>query len=266
MTRFQENREKNLRVESDICAKVLKRLHKEKLAASRWLACWAGVTQFEVKNGLQSFIVNLATTHYSCRKWDISGILCAHVITCIFFNRQDAEQYVHPCYHVSTFKVCYEPIISPINGLNMWRPSGVTPVQPPIKRRPPGKLKKKRAREPNELTSRRADISKQCKAYGKLGHNRRSCKGEIGGNSSLPGTINRTNTSNKEATATRSVCRSEIGEEKRRERASLSPKNDGDGFKFEAAAITRVRPGAVPEFSRNKHSLSCKITCKLRSP
>ena len=52
MTRFQDNREKILRVESNICAKVLKRLHKEKVAASRWLACWAGQTQFEVKNGL----------------------------------------------------------------------------------------------------------------------------------------------------------------------------------------------------------------------
>ena len=79
----------------------------------------------------------------------------------------------------------------------MWRPSGVTPVQTPIERRSPGRPKKKRAREPNESTSRRASISKQCKACGKLGHNRRSCKGEIGGNSSLLGTTNRTNTSNK---------------------------------------------------------------------
>ena len=91
MTRFQDNREKILRVESDICAKVLKRLHKEKLVASRWLACWARQTQFEVKNGLQSFTVDFATAHCSCRKWDISGIPCAHAITCIFFNRQDAE-------------------------------------------------------------------------------------------------------------------------------------------------------------------------------
>ena len=91
MTRFQDNKEKILRVESNICAKVLKRLHKETVAASRWLACWAGQTQFEVKNGLQSFTVDLATTHCSCRKWDISGIPCAHAITCIFFNRQDAE-------------------------------------------------------------------------------------------------------------------------------------------------------------------------------
>ncbi|KAK9984522.1 hypothetical protein SO802_034047 [Lithocarpus litseifolius] len=145
MTRFQDNRKKILRVESDICAKVLKRLHMEKVAASR----------------------------------------------------QDAEQYVHPCYHVSTYKAYYEPIIAPINGQNMWRPSDVTPVQPPIKRRPLGKPKKKRAREPNEPTSRRAGISKQCKAYGKLGHNRRSCKGKISGNSSLPSTTNRTSTSKK---------------------------------------------------------------------
>ena len=191
MTRFQENREKIQRVESDICAKVLKRLHKEKLAANRWVACWAGQTQFEVKNGLQSFTVDLATAHCSCRKWNISGIPCAHAISCIFFNRQDAEQYVHPCYHVSTYKACYEPIITPINGANMWRPSGVTPVQPPIKRRPPGRPKKKRAREPNEPT-RRAGISKQCKTCGKLGHNKRSCKGEIGGNSK-----NRTGSSKK---------------------------------------------------------------------
>ena len=87
MTKFQDNKEKILRVESDICAKVLKRLHKEKLVANRWLACWAGQTQFEVKNGLQSFTVDLAIAHYSCRKWDISGIPCAHAITCIFFNR-----------------------------------------------------------------------------------------------------------------------------------------------------------------------------------
>ena len=39
MTRFQENREKGVRLESDICAKVMKRLHKEKLAANGWLAC-----------------------------------------------------------------------------------------------------------------------------------------------------------------------------------------------------------------------------------
>ena len=79
----------------------------------------------------------------------------------------------------------------------MWRPSGVQPVQPPIKRRPPGRPKKKRTREAGEAAGRRASISKQCRTCGKIGHNKRSCKGEIGGNSSSPSTTNRTSVANK---------------------------------------------------------------------
>ena len=105
MTRFQEYRQKIMKVESEICPKVLKRLYREKTASSRWLACWAGHTQFEVKNGLQSFTVDLDKRHCSCRKWDTTVILCAHAVSRIFFNRQDAEQYVHRCFHISTYKV-----------------------------------------------------------------------------------------------------------------------------------------------------------------
>ena len=62
-------------------------------------------------------------------------------------------------------------------------------MQPPIKRRPPGRPKKKRAREPNKPRrghSKGLGIAKRCKSCGKIGHNKRSCKGEVGGNSSLP--------------------------------------------------------------------------------
>ncbi|KAK9992408.1 hypothetical protein SO802_027393 [Lithocarpus litseifolius] len=123
MTKFQENRQKIMKVESEICPKVLKRLHREKTASSRWLACWA--------------------------------------VSYILFNRQDAEQYVHRCFHVSTYKACYEPVIAPINGQNMCRPSGVQPVQPPIKKRPTGGPKKKRVREVGEPAGRRADQQMQ---------------------------------------------------------------------------------------------------------
>ena len=91
-----------MRVELEICPKVLKGLHKEKTTSSKWLACWAGHTQFEVKKGLQSIIVDMEKRHCSYMKWDTIGILCAHAISCIFFNRQEAEQYVHRCFHVST--------------------------------------------------------------------------------------------------------------------------------------------------------------------
>ena len=61
-------------------------------------------------------------------------------------------------------------------------------MQPPIKRRPPGRPKKKRAREPNERRghSKGLGIAKRCKSCGRMGHNKRSCKSEVGGNSSLP--------------------------------------------------------------------------------
>ena len=61
-------------------------------------------------------------------------------------------------------------------------------MQPPIKRRPTGRPKKKRAREPNEPRrghSKGLGIAKRCKSCGWMGHNKRSCKGEVGGNSSL---------------------------------------------------------------------------------
>nr|XP_023907516.1 uncharacterized protein LOC112019222 [Quercus suber] len=253
MTRFQENREKGVRLESDICAKVIKRLHKEKLASNRWLACWARQTQFEVKHGLQSFTVDLATTHCSCRKWNIIGIPCAHAISCIFFNRQDAEQYVHPCYHVSTYRACYEPIIAPINGQNMWRPSDVTPVQPPIKRRSPSKLKKKKLREPNELTSgKRAGISKQCKACGKLGHNKRSCKGEIGGNSSLSSTTNKTSTYNKTSKSTSAPSQARTASTTPfapHQAAMHSPSNPSPPYQFRLDAPSQSMTRSATQFT-----------------
>ena len=124
----------------------------------------------------------------TCRKWEITGIPCCHAISCIFFNREAAEKYTNDCYKASTYKACYGPIIDPINDQNMWTPTGLPLMQPLIKRRPTGRPKKKRAREPNEPRrghSKGLGIAKRCKSCGWMGHNKRSCKGEVGGNSSL---------------------------------------------------------------------------------
>jgi len=72
------------------------------------------------------------------------------------------------CFHVFTYKACYKPIIAPFNVQNMWRLGGIQPIQPPIKRRPLSRPKKKRANEPNELAGRRVGISKQSRACGKI--------------------------------------------------------------------------------------------------
>ena len=79
-----------------------------------------------------------------------------------------------------------------LNGYSLTQQlSGLGACSLKKKRRPPGQPKKKRALEPDERRSHRKNrhvsISKQCKTCGKLGHNRRSYKGEVGGNSFLPG-------------------------------------------------------------------------------
>ena len=158
------------------------------MGSSKWLACQASDTRFEVKNRLISFIVDISKRTCSCQKWDIFGIPCYHAISCIFFNRKVVEKCTNDCYRVSTHKACYELVIDPINGQNIWTPTGHPPVQPPIKRRPPSRPKKKRAREPNEPSkghSKGLGIAKRCKSCGKIGHNKRSCKSEVGCNSSL---------------------------------------------------------------------------------
>ena len=52
MSRFQQNRNSIMRVESELSLNICKRLHREKVDSGRWLACWAFDTKFEVKNGL----------------------------------------------------------------------------------------------------------------------------------------------------------------------------------------------------------------------
>ena len=68
MNRSQQNRLSILKVESEFCLRVCKRLHKEKMSSSKWLACWSSDTKFEVKSGLQIFIVDLEIGRASCRE------------------------------------------------------------------------------------------------------------------------------------------------------------------------------------------------------
>ena len=68
MGRFQANWKMILKVESELCPKIRKRLYKEKMGSNKWLVCRAGHTKFEVKNMLESFTVDLAESKCNCRK------------------------------------------------------------------------------------------------------------------------------------------------------------------------------------------------------
>nr|POE46009.1 hypothetical protein CFP56_36020 [Quercus suber] len=41
------------------------------------------------------------------------------------------EPYVNECLKMQTYAVCYEPMVMPMNGLDMWEDTGFEPVGPP---------------------------------------------------------------------------------------------------------------------------------------
>ncbi|GMY12369.1 hypothetical protein FCV25MIE_07608 [Fagus crenata] len=41
-------------------------------------------------------------------------------------NFEAAEDYVDQCYKISTYVACYDPIVMPINGPDMWEATGMT--------------------------------------------------------------------------------------------------------------------------------------------
>ncbi|KAK8674102.1 hypothetical protein V6N13_112400 [Hibiscus sabdariffa] len=133
---------------------------------------------------INQFIVDLDEKSCSCRKWDLSGIPCAHAISAIWFNKEHPEAYVDACYTVDTQKKIYEETINPIRGKTSW-PSSTFIPKPPIQQpKQPGRPKTKRKKEPDELTPqrekcaklRKIGVSMTCSKCGQQGHNKRSCK------------------------------------------------------------------------------------------
>ena len=84
----------------------------------------------------------------------------------------------------------YSFIVYPCNGLNLW-PHLQTPVMlPPVMRRAPGRPKKARNKRNDESTNTfkllRQSKSVVCKKCGKIGHNKRICKGKTSTDRNIP--------------------------------------------------------------------------------
>ncbi|KAI5435450.1 hypothetical protein KIW84_022038 [Lathyrus oleraceus] len=68
-------------------------------------------------------------------KWDLSGILCCHVIVCIWNIKKKPEDYVTACYRKSTFMDTYSNTVYSTNGLQLWPVDDLSIMAPPMMRR-----------------------------------------------------------------------------------------------------------------------------------
>ena len=151
-----------------------------------------GGEEYEVKgtNGSQ-YVVNVANRECSCRRWELTGIPCAHAVATNYnmslngINVGIPEEWVHKCYWLSTWKNAYSHKIGCINGKIMWKKSQIpTKLTPPKHLTQVGRPKKNRRKTKEEKAMvkdgklSRAFKTVTCNKCGHMGHNKRSCKGQ----------------------------------------------------------------------------------------
>ena len=123
----------------------------------------------------------------------MTGIPCKHALAAIWYSAINGgevaslETWVHPYYHLDTWKKMYSFKIKPVNGRSMW-PTINCPIKitPPKHHKQIGRPKKSRRKTAEELSqplvkgTRLQKIGKTvtCRICKQLGHNARTCKKE----------------------------------------------------------------------------------------
>nr|KAJ0192935.1 hypothetical protein LSAT_V11C800437340 [Lactuca sativa] len=123
------------------------------------------------------YVVNLNERSCTCRFWETVGFPCMHVVSNIWKKIENGEEspdvqdWVHPCYKLSTWRAVYLNKIALINGRSMWPKSW--------------EAKTKRMRGVDEPNSQTTKLSMKflaftCSKCHNKGHNSRTCKGQGG--------------------------------------------------------------------------------------
>ncbi|KAK5794658.1 hypothetical protein PVK06_035897 [Gossypium arboreum] len=157
--------------------KIILLIVKKKEEAEKW----KGTLCPKIKKKLD---VNIKD---SLRNWDLTGIPCLLALSVIHVKNEFPETYEQTWHTKQTQIQIYSNFVSPVRGPKQWASlSNMLPILPPPLRRPPGRPTKVKRKEPDEpqtierLSKRRVEM--RCSKCKIIGHNKRSCKGEVGQN------------------------------------------------------------------------------------
>ena len=102
-----------------LCPKIQKKLEPIMIEVTK---CWpkhASGLKYQVACGpTNQHVVYLNLRTCSCKKWELSGIPCMHVVSVVFITGERLEDYVDECYIKSTQMKIYSNFISLISGAN----------------------------------------------------------------------------------------------------------------------------------------------------
>ena len=111
--------------------------------------------------------VDIAKRTCECRKWQITGVPCHHALYFILKLRGEGAEiwnFVDDYYSVAKFNATYAENVPPMTGKHQWEivDSGFK-LDPPIRRRPPGRPRKQRIKGSHENRARLGARNNKCK-------------------------------------------------------------------------------------------------------
>ncbi|CAN1184862.1 hypothetical protein LINPERHAP2_LOCUS37210 [Linum perenne] len=180
-----------------LCPRVSEKTEKGKLLGRGCVIRQALDLVCECALGDNGYVVDMGKRVCTCGYWELSGIPCVHAIAVASFLRKDITCFVDMYYTIQYARQAYGfGGIPAIPGQQAWEATGGNVLLPPIGRVMPGRPKKNRRKEQQELEVRaakngvgsvitRKGLVMHCKKCKKAGHNSRKCK-EPEGNGNPP--------------------------------------------------------------------------------
>uniref|UniRef100_A0A803PYD3 SWIM-type domain-containing protein n=1 Tax=Cannabis sativa TaxID=3483 RepID=A0A803PYD3_CANSA len=182
LKRLTKNRHSALMWESNIAPRIQEILEKNKDIASGHISLKSSDFIYQIQTMYGSlYYVNLKEMKCSCRKWDLTGIPCSHAVAAIWNKHGEPENYVSKWYTKEYYLKAYGHQIFPIRNQDQWPKSGKVGLVKPISKVQPGRPKRSRKLEFDEMVPptgtkmKRRYIIIKCSGCGAKGHNFRTC-------------------------------------------------------------------------------------------
>jgi hypothetical protein len=164
-----------------ICPKIKKKLDKfvEWSNECRVTAAGDGVCSVSSHEFVKEYSVDFKTRTCDCRRWQLSGIPCHHVMACCKKDNINPENLVHTCYTVDAFNRAYAYSLAPLRDRAFWQNMNAVPIQPPLFTKVMGRPKKNRKKAPEEKIKKgvrvftKASVTIHCSVCGKADHNKK---------------------------------------------------------------------------------------------
>ncbi|KAL4289782.1 hypothetical protein GQ457_14G002440 [Hibiscus cannabinus] len=179
MNRLVEHKRKSLSWKCVLCPGIEKKLEQNKVSSAFCHVTWNGDEGYEVMCHQDTFVVDVRGWSCTCRMWNLTGIPCQHAVCVILYREESLETYVSDAYKKHVYHELYNVDMPTIPSENFWKDAHMGSIDPPLKRKLPGRPKHKRKREECEVHGRsklgKKGLKISCRQCGLVGHNIRTC-------------------------------------------------------------------------------------------